>query len=285
VITLEACAKINLTLEVLGKRTDGYHEIRSVMQTISLCDKLVFEDAQCLNFQCVVPNWVAEKSLVSRAARLLMHRAGVQRGAKIVLDKRIPLSSGLGGDSSDAAAVLRGLARLWSTGAQSSDLINLASTLGADMPFFFNGGTALAQGRGDIIKTLPEMPRAWLVLLFPDVPKLTSKTATMYSMLNHEHLTQGEYTDALALRLSHGATITSEDLSNVFEKVALTAFSGLEHYWTKFQQAAGVPVHLAGAGPTIFALFNNESQAICVQQCLQNAGMNACLATTCGPVV
>jgi len=282
VIALDAHAKINLTLEVLDKRMDGYHEIRSVMQTISLYDRLCFEEDQYLNFQCADSNWVANKSLVSRTAELLKCHMGMQQGAKITVDKCIPLSSGLGGDSSDAVAVLRGLVRLWGGNVADSDLAGLAATLGSDMPFFFSGGTALASGRGEIITALPEISCVWLVLLFPQVPCLTSKTATMYSLLRPEHFTCGENTDALAARLGHGATVTSGDMFNVFEKVAKLAFSGLEQCWMNFQQIAGVPVHLAGAGPTLFTLFDDEITARHIQQRLHDAGMNACVAVTCG---
>ena len=284
-ISLDACAKVNLTLEVLGKRTDGFHEIRSVMQGVSLCDRMVFEDAEHLEYHCAARDWVAPKSLVSRAAQLLMCHTGVRRGAKITLDKRIPLSSGLGGDSSDAVAVMRGLARLWGAEVSTSDLISMSAKLGSDLPFFFGGGTVLAQGRGDVIRQLPDMPRVWLVLLFPNIPSLASKTVAMYSMLRSEHFTHGELTDALTGRLAHGAAIAAGNLFNVFEKVAFTAFSGLESCRTEFQRMSGVPVHLAGAGPTLFALFGDEAQACRVQQCLQDAGMSSCLAYTCGMAV
>jgi 4-diphosphocytidyl-2-C-methyl-D-erythritol kinase len=223
-ITLEAYAKINLTLEVLSKRSDDYHEIRSVMQTISLCDRLSFENFPHLCFQCMSSGWVAEESVVSKAARLLMQRTGIPRGAKVKIDKCIPLSSGLGGDSSDAVVVLRGLNQLWETGVPASDLVSLAAALGSDLPFFFSGGTALVQGRGDLVSSLPEMSQCWLVLLFPDVARLTSKTAVLYSMLCPEDFTQGTHTDAFLMRLTQGASITSEDLFNVFEKVAMKAF-------------------------------------------------------------
>ncbi|MCL2615244.1 MAG: 4-(cytidine 5'-diphospho)-2-C-methyl-D-erythritol kinase [Dehalococcoidia bacterium] len=280
-ISLDACAKINLTLEGLGKRSDGFHEIRSVMQSVSLCDRLVFEDAEHLEYHCAARDWVAQKSLVSRAAQLLARHTGVRRGAKITLDKRIPLSSGLGGDSSDAVAVMRGLARLWCAEMPTSDLISMSAKLGSDLPFFFGGGTALAQGRGDLLRQLPDMPRVWLVLLFPNTPCVASKTAAMYSMLRSEHFTHGEFTDALTQRLAHGAAIAAGDLFNVFEKVAFTAFAGLESCKMEFQRMAGVPVHLAGAGPILFALFSDEAQACRVQQCLQDAGMSSCLAHTC----
>jgi len=282
VISVEAYAKINLTLEVLGKRLDGYHEVRSVVQAISLCDRLVFENCAHLSFQCSSPDWVAEKSLVSRAAELLMLYMGERRGAKIKLDKHIPLSSGLGGDSSDAAAVLCGLNRLWEACVSVDDMMGLAAKLGSDVPFFLKGGTALAQGRGDVVSSLPQMPCTWLVLLFPDVATPSAKTEAMYSSLCQEHFTRGAFTDELVVQLTHGAAITHKNLFNVFDEIALHTFPGLNHCSVEFQRVAGVRVHLAGAGPTLFALFSDEEQAKQVCHRLHESGMNACLAVTCG---
>jgi len=282
VIITEAYAKINLTLEVLSKRSDGYHEIRSVMQSISLCDRLIFEDSLSLNFQCALSDWVAGKSLVNRAAELLMRHMGKQYGANVTLEKHIPLSSGLGGDSSDAAAVLCGLVRLWGVHVPTDDLMRLAAELGSDVPYFISGSTALARGRGDAVSALPHIHRTWLVLVFPNVKGPSSKTSTMYSLLRQEHFTQGGFTDTLVTRLISGAPIVSGDLFNVFENVAWDVFPNLEYHRMEFQRVAGMPVHLAGAGPTLFALFNNERHAAQTQRRLRDAGMNTCLCTTCG---
>ena len=115
-LTISAPAKLNLTLEVLAKRRDGFHEVRSVMQTINLCDSFSFQSGENIEFKCDMPGWIAEESLVSRAAGLLQEATGCSKGATITVSKRIPLLSGLGGDSSDAAATLRGLNQLWGLG-------------------------------------------------------------------------------------------------------------------------------------------------------------------------
>ncbi|MFC1914611.1 4-(cytidine 5'-diphospho)-2-C-methyl-D-erythritol kinase, partial [Chloroflexota bacterium] len=122
-LTVQAPAKINLTLEVLGKRPDGYHEIRSILQTINLCDTINFELSHELIFKSSAPYWTAEKSLVSQAARLLRKATGCKKGAMIAIEKRIPLISGLGGDSSDAAATLSGLNQLWELGLPKEKLL------------------------------------------------------------------------------------------------------------------------------------------------------------------
>ena len=279
-LTIDALAKMNLTLEVLYKRSDGYHEIRSVMQTISLSDRLTFTRADEISFQCDDPVWQAQKSLAMRAAEALTRHTGVTRGALIHISKHIPLSSGLGGDSSDAAGVLQGLNQLWGLGVPEGDLVRLGANLGSDVPFFFSGGTALARGRGELISPLPEMRPAWLVLLSPQVPCPASKTATLYSLLRPEHFTPGSRSDALVLRLTRGERVSSRDLYNGFENVAFAAFNGLQKTSDEFQQIAGEAVHLAGAGPTLFALFDNEDKAGQVHQALSKLGFKVYIART-----
>jgi hypothetical protein len=156
-LTLSAPAKVNLTLEVLGRRDDDYHEIRSVMQTVRLCDSISFSSAPQLDFHCDLPIWQAEKSLVSHAAGLLQQESGCRLGARLDIKKRIPLSSGLGGDSSDAATALMGLNELWRLGIPPGRLVEMAAGLGSDVPFFLTGGTRWpSPGRVNITLPAPE---------------------------------------------------------------------------------------------------------------------------------
>ena len=192
-----APAKLNLTLEVLAKRQDGFHEIRSVVQTINLCDRLSFELSQDIEFTSSWSDWTAEKSLVSKATTLLKQTFGCDKGVKVYIEKAIPLVSGLGGDSGDAAAVLKGLNRLWEMGLSQEELIGLADRLGSDVPFFLYGGTALIEGRGEIVTPLPSLPRTWLVLAIPPVPTLSEKTKQLYNSLDSNHYTNGEITRKL----------------------------------------------------------------------------------------
>ena len=134
-ITIAAPAKINLTLEVLGKRPDGFHDIRSVVQTINLCDRLCFKPAKSIEITSTSPDWKAGKSLVSQAASLLRESCGCSSGAAITVEKRIPLVAGLGGDSSDAAAVLLGLNQLWKCELSQTQLSELAARLGSDVTY------------------------------------------------------------------------------------------------------------------------------------------------------
>ena len=280
-MTLAAPAKINLTLEVLKKRPDGYHEIRSVLQTVSLCDSLSFEGAASILFQCDDPSWRSEKSLVVRAADRLKVHCGSPRGALVRIAKLIPLSSGLGGDSSDAAAVLAGLNRLWRLGIGPGELVEMAAELGSDVPFFLTGGTALAQGRGERIRPLPAMLHAWIVLLIAPVERPQHKTGALYGSLNPEAFTDGSRTDAVVVRLNRGEAIRPDDFFNIFETVAFKVFDGLEKYRDGFQDTAGTAVHLAGAGPGMFAIFSDSEKAAGVWGDLKERGLEAYLTQTC----
>ncbi|MFC2006949.1 4-(cytidine 5'-diphospho)-2-C-methyl-D-erythritol kinase, partial [Chloroflexota bacterium] len=154
-LTLFAPAKVNLTLEVLTKRPDGFHEICSVLQAVSLCDRFSFSQGNKIEFICNLPEWIVEKSLVSRATRLLQLVTGCSQGATVEIRKCIPLLSGLGGDSSDAATVLRGLDQLWGLNLPRRRLVELAQQLGSDVAFFLYGGTALVGGRGERVTPIP----------------------------------------------------------------------------------------------------------------------------------
>ncbi len=278
-LILAAPAKVNLTLEVLGKRGDGFHEIRSVIQAISLCDRISFRKAANLVFSCDQPHWRVQESLVATAASLLKATSGYTRGAVIEVSKRIPMLSGLGGDSSDAAAVLRGLDRLWELALPPGELARLAAKLGSDVTFFLSGGTALAQGRGEFVSPLPELPHSWVVLLVPAV-RLATKTTQLYASLKKNHYTQGEATDSLVGRLTRGEAVTADSLFNVFEAVAYAIFDGLGESRRQFLKAGAASVHLAGSGPTLFTMVKDEAEAEKIQRNLGKQGLECYLAET-----
>jgi len=282
-LTLLAPAKINLTLEVLTKRPDGYHEIRSVIQSIDLCDRLRFQLSHDIKFGCDNPELVVAESLISRATALLQETTGCAKGAKIEIIKRIPLSSGLGGDSSDAAAILYGLNKLWQLGLSLEELIELAPRLGSDVPFFLYGGTALAEGRGEIITPLPPLPKRWVVLMIPDVPRMAEKTKRLYASLKPSHYTDGKITENFIKALKEGGEIKPSMLFNTFENVANLAFNqfpGLEVYKEHFVKLGAPTVHLAGSGPALFTLLEDRAEAERIYESLQKQNVECYLAET-----
>ena len=279
-VTVLAPAKLNLTLEVLSKRNDGFHEIRSVIQTVKLCDRLDFQQGRKMTFRCDVRSWLPEESLVSRAAALLKETSGCTEGATIELSKKIPLLSGLGGDSSDAAAVLIGLNMLWGLEYSSGELARLASQLGSDVVFFLFGGTALTQGRGEVVSPLPPLPKMWAVLLIPDVLRTAGKTGRLYASLKREHYSSGQATEELVSLLTRGGDLVPDKLFNAFDGIADDSFEGLDSYRQRFLEAGAGSVHLAGSGPTLFTLVKDRSQAEKLYANLKKQGLESYLVET-----
>jgi 4-diphosphocytidyl-2-C-methyl-D-erythritol kinase len=279
-LTVLAPAKVNLTLEVLAKRMDGFHEIRSVVQTIDLCDRLHFRLSDRVAFRCNDPNWVSGESLVSKAADLLYQRVGRSKGAIVTLKKCIPLISGLSGDSSNAAATLRGLNQLWGLGLSLGELLRLAEELGSDVPFFLYGGTALLEGRGEVVTPLPPFSQMWLVLVLPPVPRMPGKTGRLYGRIRAEHYTDGGATKRLVSQLSKGGGVVPAMLFNVFDRVARDCFEGLSTYWEQFLKSGAQEVHLAGSGPVLFTLNRDKAQAEKIYQDLKKQRLEACLTHT-----
>ncbi len=279
-LTVSAPAKLNLTLEVLGRRPDGYHDIRSVIQSINLSDSLTLALSRELKFRSNVPDWTAEQSLVSRAARVLQETTACTRGAAIEVSKRIPLLSGLGGDSSDAAATLYGLNRLWELELPEEKLLVMAASLGSDVPFFLAGGTVLAEGRGEVLTPLPPMPRMWAVLVIPAVPRAPGKTKGMYHRLNTSHYSDGRITEKLVAVLRERTEFTPSLLFNTFENVAFTPRSEIKLFRDHLIKMGADNVHLAGSGPALFTLLKDKGPAEeLVTRCRQQ-GMETYLAET-----
>src|SRR4030042_6633058 len=204
-----APAKINLVLEVLGKRDDGYHELRSLVQTISLCDVISLEPTDVISLECSEPVLQTSDNLAIRAAELLRQVSGCQKGARIKLQKRIPWGAGLGGGSSDAATTLVALNRLWELKLKTSELIELAARLGSDVPFFIHGGAGLVEGRGEKVTPLEAVAPRWFVLLIPPLSKISNKTQRLYSCLGSQYFTDGHLVDRAVISWSKDKLIAS----------------------------------------------------------------------------
>jgi len=280
-----APAKINLVLEVLGKRDDGYHEIRSLVQTISLCDVLSFELAEGISLDCTEPSLQSSDNLAIQAAEVLREVSGCGRGVKIELEKRIPWNAGLGGGSSDAAAVLLALNKLWELELATSDLVGMGSRLGSDVPFFIHKGTALVEGRGERVAPLLASVSTWFVLLLPPLPQMPGKTQQLYARLDNRHFTQGQFSGKAVEAWSGDRQISPSLLFNVFDQVAFDAFPGLEEYWKCFEDAGAADIHLAGSGPALFAPVDGEAEAEELHRRLCQQGLEAYSVSTVVPKV
>ncbi len=283
-ISLPAPAKLNLTLEVLAWRKDGYHDIRSIIQAISLGDKINFSPGNVIDIKCNNFAWRLEESLVSKAVVLLDEVNGRHMGATIRIDKKIPLLSGLGGDSSDAAAVLKGLNRLWELGLTRWQLAEMAQQLGSDVSFFIFGGTAMVEGKGEVVTLLPALNRLWAVLLIPPVAREKGKTGRLYKSLGEKDFTDGTITDELMIAMNDGREPPSSGLYNVFEKTAFDIFDRLDEFRWRFLEAGAYQVGLAGSGPTLYSLIDDGKKAEKIYQNLKKKDFEVYLAETICPL-
>lgn len=282
-LTLKAYAKINLTLEVVGRRDDGYHDILSVFQTVDLFDTVTLEASDTISLECDESSLATDDNLVLKAARLLKEASGINAGAHISLKKGIPVSAGLGGGSSDAASVLTGLNKLWGIGLSVDDLTPIAAQVGSDVPYFLTGGTAMVQGRGERVRELPACDLEWIVLLCPDID-VPDKTATLYSHLNPMTFTPGHLTRKLEARIRGGGDVPPQFLFNVFDDVARDAFPGIGEYWDAFFGLGAREIHLAGSGPSMYAPVSKREYGTAIQLMLSHRhGWRAYLVSTVSP--
>lgn len=260
-VGLRAYAKVNLTLEILGRRADGFHEIRSVMQTIALWDDVVVGADPGQGVTIDAPRgWDVPHDVTNLAVQALRRFAAESgAGASLRLHKRIPPAAGLGGGSADAAAALRGCDLLTAAPFGDAWLQQLAAGLGSDVPFFIRGGTQAAAGRGELLTPLPDLPAAWLVLVVPPIA-LPHKTAALYAMVDADAFTRGNRSIALEHAIGSGYRLEPGLLFNGFDTVAARAFAGLGGYRDALAARCGHAV-LCGAGPALFALTASEAQA------------------------
>jgi 4-diphosphocytidyl-2-C-methyl-D-erythritol kinase len=281
-LRLMAPAKINWTLEVLGRRPDGFHNVKTILQTIDLSDSLELETATELTLEATGAGLPPpEDNLALRAARLLRQRTGYNGGARMRLTKTIPVGAGLGGGSSDAAAALRGLDRLWGLGLPPERLVELAAELGSDVPFFLRGGTALAEARGERITPLPDAPTAAILVLVPPL-SIPQKTRRMYSLVGLKDYSDGAASDRLADALRQGRPLKESDLYDVFGSLAFQAFPELQTCRQALIQAGARAVHLAGSGPALFVLVRDEEQRERLAGAAASVGAKAFAATSIG---
>ena len=281
---IEAYAKLNLALEVLGKRADGYHEVKSVMQTVGLSDLLTVEPWPTLRVECDSPELSGEANLVWKAADALARSRGILPRANIRVRKRIPIAMGLGGGSSDAAAALRALNDFWELSASAEELAEVAAGVGSDVSFFLWGGTALAEGRGERVSTLPPLPPFNLTLVFPDL-EISDKTRRMYSRLTPANYSDGGTTRLLVQLLMSGQFVAESIrgcIYNVFQDIAEWEFPVLAQMRRTVLEHGGPELYLCGAGPAMFAIPSSEMQHRAVAEALQPMGAGVYLVTTVG---
>lgn len=287
-LTVEGQAKINLSLDILGKRSDGYHEVAMVMQSIGLSDTLVLEklpaDGQVeLELAGAAAGIEADDSnLAWRAAALLLREGQVHGGVRMRLTKRIPIAAGLAGGSTDAAAALRGVNELYGLGFDTEQLCELGARLGMDIPFCLQGGTMLATGRGELLRRLPDMPRTYVVLAKPPIG---ISTAWAYQHYDAEGAERHPDNDRLEREIAAGdRKAIAGLLCNVLESVSIKKYGIISEYKQLMLQAGAMAAMMSGSGPTVFGLCEGEAIAGRVAEKLQQETEAAVFVTsTTGP--
>jgi 4-diphosphocytidyl-2-C-methyl-D-erythritol kinase len=269
---LNAYAKINLTLDVLGDRPDGYHDVETILHTVELHDSITLrEDGDGIAVRCVSPDIPADtQNIVHRTASLLRETFRVARGVEVELSKCIPIAAGLGGGSSDAAVTLLGLAQMWKLRLGERQLVELAGQIGSDVPFFLVGGAALAMGRGERIRALRPLPTTWVVLARP---RLQVSTEWAYRELDHAAARRRPDTHGVmrALDAENPAEV-GRLLCNVFEDVVETHHPAVRTLRERMTSHHPLGVSMSGTGPVCFALAAKESDARAIGDALTADG-------------
>lgn len=268
-IKVTANAKINLALSVTGKRADGYHEIDTVMQSVTLNDNVTVEKRRRISVECSNSKLSGEENIAYRAAELFFEKTGIKSGAGIYIEKRIPQAAGLGGGSADAAAVLCGLNRLYGAGLSDETLCVLAAELGADVPFFISGGTQRAEGMGEKLTRLTAF-RGGVFLLARQGEK--ASTAEMYRRLDSEEYIKPDI-NALVSALSAGP------FDGLFKNSFSACWNGA--FEERLEKTGASAVSLSGSGPYRFALFSDSESAEKARKELAADGIESIIAEPC----
>lgn len=261
-LTLKALAKINLGLDVLGRRDNGYHDVRMVMQTIYLYDNVTLTRTEELGIQ-VETNLsylpVGENNIAYKAAKLLIDEFDIREGVHIKLDKRIPVAAGMAGGSSNAAAVLVGMNRLFGLGLHQSELMERGVKLGADVPYCVMRGTALAEGIGEELSSLPPMPKCYILVA---KPAISVSTKWVYETLDAKEIVEHPDIDGLLQGLGEqDLTKIASSMGNVLESVTIDKYPIIETIKDAMKEAGALNAMMSGSGPTVFGIFDNRKVA------------------------
>lgn len=261
-IKLKALGKINLGLDVLGRRPNGYHDVRMVMQTVYLYDQILLEktDKEGISLETnlfYLP--VNENNLAYRAAKMLIDEFAIKEGVHISLEKHIPVAAGMAGGSSNAAAVLYGMNRLFQLGLTDQELMDRGVQLGADVPYCIMRGTVLAEGIGEKLTPLPAMPKCHVLLAKPPISVSTHK---VYEKLDAQKVTKHPDIDGILLGLQTGdlKKITSS-MGNVLENVTITEYPQIERIKDVMKEEGALNAMMSGSGPTVFGIYDDKMLA------------------------
>lgn len=261
-IIKKAYAKVNLGLDVIRRREDGYHEVRMIMQTVDICDVLTFTRQERPGIVVTTDKEELpgdESNLIYKAARLVTETYSVREGIKIELQKRIPMAAGMAGGSTDAAAVFHGMNEMFELGMDEDEMCALGVKIGADIPYCIKGGTALAEGIGEILTKLPDAP-ACVVLVAK--PNIDVSTKYVYENLHAESLEYHPDIDGMRAAIEEGDLRgMTERMGNVLETVTVNAYPVIREIKEVMKKSGAWNALMSGSGPTVFGIFGKEEKA------------------------
>lgn len=273
-VTLKALAKINLGLDVLGRRDNGYHDVRMVMQTIYLYDNVTLTKTESAGIQLETNLFylpVDETNIAYKAAKLLMDEFHIQEGVRITLEKHIPVSAGMAGGSSNAAAVLVGMNRLFSLGLSQKELMERGVRLGADVPYCIMRGTALAEGIGEVLSPLPPLPKCHILVAKPGI---SVSTKVVYEKLDSKPIEEHPDIDSIIKGLEkEDLAQVANSMGNVLERVTIEDYPVIEEIKNVMKEAGALSSMMSGSGPTVFGLFEDRAAAKKAQEILRKKNL------------
>ena len=275
-IQLKALAKINLGLDVLRRREDGYHEVKMIMQTISLHDDLEIRRIKTPEIQVKTNLYYLptnENNLVYKAAKLLMDEFGIKEGVAIKLKKRIPVAAGMAGGSTDGAAVLWGMNQMYGLGLSRQELMERGVKLGADVPYCVQRGTALAEGIGERLSVLPSMPKCTILIAKPGI---SVSTKFVYENLHANDLKPEQHPDVdrmIEAMKEKNLDLLCERMGNVLETVTIPAYPVIQEIKEHMMACGAAGAMMSGSGPTVFGIFHSPVQAKAAMKDLKVNGL------------
>lgn len=273
-LKLRALAKINLGLDVLGRRENGYHDVRMVMQTIYLYDNVTLTKTEEPGIQLQTNLFylpVDEKNIAYKAAKLLMDEFQIKEGVHITLDKHIPVAAGMAGGSSNAAAVLVGMNRLFRLGLSEQDLMERGVSLGADVPYCVMRGTVLAEGIGEILTPLAPLPKCYILVA---KPAISVSTKTVYEKLDAHEIEDHPDIDGVITGLDEGNLMqVAKSMGNVLERVTIEDYPIIQEIKDAMREAGALNAMMSGSGPTVFGIFEDKMKAKQAEQKIRKMGL------------
>lgn len=262
-LKLKALAKINLALDVLGRRENGYHDVRMIMQSIYLYDHVTLEKTKEPGIQLGTNLYflpVDENNIAYKAAKLLMDEFRIPGGISIYLEKYIPVAAGLAGGSTNAAAVLFGMNKMYNLGLSIEELMERGVKLGADVPYCIMRGTVLAEGIGEELTRLPAMPKCYVLIAKPPI---SVSTKMVYEKLDSKEIEEHPDVDGMIKALEAGdLTQIAAKMGNVLEKVTAEAYPVIEEVKNLMKEAGALNAMMSGSGPTVFGIFDERAKAV-----------------------